>query len=115
MPANTFKGPTVMYGPKGEFQTFLDSNEVPEGWTDAPPSANAAVAAKTAASNPALTMTRDEIVIALKNGNVDFKPNAPTGKLYAALGDALKGHLEAQEIAFDPDATVPELMKLLEA
>jgi hypothetical protein len=104
---NTFKCPTFMYGPKGEAQIFTDSNDVPKGWAESP------AAAKAGAGDDGLPMTRDEIVAALKAGSVSFKASASTEKLYLALGEAVKGHLSAQDIAFPDDASVPDLMKLL--
>lgn len=112
---NTFKGPTVMYGPEGEFQIFTDSTEVPAGWADDPSKFKSADKPKAAApAANALPMTRDEIITALKAGNVPFKGNAGTAALYEALLDALKAHCLAQEITIPDGASAPDLLKLLE-
>jgi hypothetical protein len=113
---NTFKGPTYMYGPKGEAEIFNDSTLVPEGWLDSAdkfkPADPEKVKQPTGAA--AVPMTREEIIVALKAGNVAFKGNAGTQGLYAALLDALKAHCLAQEIAVPEGATAPDLLKLLE-
>jgi hypothetical protein len=117
--ANNFKGPTFMYGPKGEAQIFTDSTAVPEGWTDIPPRDEThppekAPVPKPATGAAALPMTRDEIITALKAGNVEFKGNQGTQALYDTLLAALKAHCLAQEIAVPEGASAPDLFKLLE-
>lgn len=119
MAENKFKGATVMYGPKNASQVFTDSNDVPKGWSDNPgdftaEAGESEVVKETAPDAAALPMERADIVVALKAGNVQFKGNASTANLYAALVESLKAHLTATEVAFPADATAPEMLKLLD-
>lgn len=117
-PNNKFAGPTFRYGPNGAAEIFHHSDDVPEGWTDNP--ADHAEKAekppappKAADNDAALPMTKKQVVEALADGGIEFKPRASHAALYELLVENLRKALTEAEIAFAADADATALLELL--
>lgn len=97
----------------GEVGLFTKAEDVPEGYIDTHPN-NLASVTQPAAEQPnapaALSMTRDEIVKALEEGGIPFKPNASDKKLHNLLVFKVKEVLQAAEIEFDDACTDAKIL-----
>lgn len=90
----------------GEVGLFIKAEDVPEGYIDTHPNNLANVApAELPNASAALSMPRDEIVKALEEGGIPFKPNASDKKLHNLLVFKVKEVLQAAEIEFDDACT----------
>lgn len=107
--------PSMRWHPEtGEMAVYNAPHEVPEGWLDTHPNNVSKVkkAEKPAAEANLLPMTKAEIVKALTDGGIPFKPQTGAKGLYALLDTALRAHLAAEKIEVPEGANVPALMAL---
>ena len=98
--------PAMYWPPEGEPKVFNTASEVPAGWTPYHP-ANA----PTGATEAAPSMTKKEVVAALKQGDIAHDPKASHESLYALLLSGVKTALTDSKIAFDDGET--DVKKLL--
>lgn len=103
-----------------EGRVFDTADDVPEGWVDRLGAEGEVVTVKVkggAAKAPEPkddgTMTRAEIMAALKGGGVDFKVTAKTDELHDLLKGKVMEVLTQRNIEFDADADARTLLAKL--
>lgn len=108
-------GPTMAWDKDGNSQVFPSAAEIPEGFSDRHPAdlAHSTLKEPTPPKPNTLPMTKAEIVEALKAGGIEAKPNMGAKALYDLLLTSLRDVLTESQIAFDPEADAPALLKLV--
>lgn len=113
--------PAWFYNPETkEGQIFESADDVPEGWVDRLDGEPKVVGSKAKAPKAQKTeptddtsMTRAEMIEALKNGGVEFKVTAKNAELHDLLKGKVMEVLTQRQIAFDADAPVRDLLEKL--
>ena len=108
------------YDPKsGEGRIFTDPADVPRGWVDRvpdkldEPETPKSKADKAVDDSADTTMTRNEIMTALKGGGVAFKATAKTSELHDLLKGKVMEVLAQRNVEFDANADVRDLLTKL--
>lgn len=109
--------PAWFYDPETQTgQVFNNADEVPEGWVDrldGEPTVVGSEAKPAKAEKADKGMARQDIITALKNGNVEFKATMKTEELHDLLKGKVMEVLAQRNIAFDADADVRDLLAKL--
>jgi hypothetical protein len=101
--------PALKWHPEtGDCKQFERADDVPDGWLDTHPANQLAAPVLNAAA-----ITREEIVSALKAGNVVHKASEGTSKLLALLTREVHDTLKRLGHEFDPSADVRALLAKL--
>lgn len=105
----------------GEMRIFEDDEKEPAGWLDTHPDnlklrGGDPYAAKTtpaATAAPALSMTRAEIIAALKGGEIKFNPTASAVALHDVLRNALVAVFAERKIPVTDDLTTKDMLDIV--
>lgn len=106
--------PALFWHPEtGDAEVYHAAVDVPEGHLPYHPNHKEArdAAPKVAPTLPPLT--KDEIKAKLDAFEIKYAPNLGQKALYELLVRSLKEHFTAEGVAFDENATAPELLELL--
>lgn len=108
-----YYNPTTLEG-----QIFETADTVPDGWVDRLDGEPTSIGSKLKAPKPATEpvvggMSRKDMMEALKAGGIEFKVNMKNEELHDLLKGKVMEVLAQRQIAFNADADVRDLLKLL--
>lgn len=104
----------------GDMKVFEDDEKEPDGWLSYHPdsstarSADASAGAKVTTPAPAaLSMTRAEIIAALKVGEIPFNANGSAVALHGVLRTALEAVFAERKITVTDDLTTRDMLDIV--
>lgn len=97
----------------GESRIFAAPEDVPEGYLDHHPNHKHDTKPDPKPKADVLPMSREDIRKELDAASITYPKNAGTKALYELLGDTLKQFCANNKIDYDPNAAVPDLLKLV--